>query len=59
VTVTFKKQGGATRMTLTHAGFPDRDAARAHQEAWTGMLERACARGQPFQELRFVSTFRP
>jgi len=56
VTVTFKKQGGATRMTLTHGPSGPR---RGPGASGTGMLERACARGQPFQELRFVSAFRP
>lgn len=39
VTVTFKKKGADTSMTLVHVNLPDAAAAKAHQEAWTSMLE--------------------
>ena len=39
VTVTFRKKGQDTVMTLVHANLPDAAAAKAHQEAWTDMLE--------------------
>ena len=39
VTVTFRKKGDETLMTLEHSDFPKAAAARAHQEAWRDMLE--------------------
>lgn len=34
VTVTFKKQGTDTLMTLVHSGLPDNDAGRSHDKGW-------------------------
>lgn len=34
VTVTFKKHGEDTLMTLVHAGLPDTDAGRGHEKGW-------------------------
>lgn len=39
VTVTFKRKGVDTLMTLVHANLPDAAAAKAHREVWTDMLE--------------------
>lgn len=39
VTVTFKKKGQETLMALVHSGLPNAEAARAHREVWTEMLE--------------------
>ncbi|EPG74985.1 hypothetical protein LEP1GSC058_1665 [Leptospira fainei serovar Hurstbridge str. BUT 6] len=34
VTVTFKKQGEETLMTLVHSDLPDDDKARSHEKGW-------------------------
>lgn len=34
VTVTFKKQGTDTLMTLVHTGLPDTDEGRSHDKGW-------------------------
>jgi len=38
VTVTFKKQGADTLMTLVHAGLPDNDKGRSHEKGWNYFL---------------------
>ena len=38
VTVTFKKQGDDTLMTLVHSGLPDTDAGRGHEKGWNYFL---------------------
>ena len=38
VTLTFKKKGEETLMTLVHSDFPEADAARAHEDAWNNVL---------------------
>ncbi len=38
VTVTFKKQGENTLMTLVHSGLPDTDEARDHEPGWNYFL---------------------
>jgi uncharacterized protein YndB with AHSA1/START domain len=38
VTVTFKKQGDQTLMTLVHSGIPDTDAGRSHEKGWNYFL---------------------
>jgi uncharacterized protein YndB with AHSA1/START domain len=38
VTVTFKKQGQDTRMTLVHSDLPDTDEARGHERGWNYFL---------------------
>ena len=39
VTVTFKKQGEDTRMTLVHSDLPDTDNGRAHEKGWNYFLD--------------------
>jgi uncharacterized protein YndB with AHSA1/START domain len=39
VTVTFKKQGGDTLMTLVHSGLPDTDEGRSHENGWNYFLD--------------------
>ncbi|MDB5102627.1 MAG: hypothetical protein JWP91_316 [Fibrobacteres bacterium] len=39
VTVTFKKQGGDTLMTLEHTGLPDNDKGQAHVGGWHDFLD--------------------
>jgi len=39
VTVTFEKQGEDTRMTLVHAGLPDTEEARGHENGWNYFLD--------------------
>ena len=39
VTLTFKKQGGDTLMTLVHSDLPDTDEARGHERGWNYFLE--------------------
>jgi uncharacterized protein YndB with AHSA1/START domain len=34
VTVTFRKHGAGTVMTLVHSGLPDTDAGRGHERGW-------------------------
>jgi uncharacterized protein YndB with AHSA1/START domain len=38
VTVTFKKMGENTLMTLVHSGLPDNDPARSHEKGWNYFL---------------------
>ena len=38
VTLTFKKQGQDTLMTLVHSGLPDDDKARSHEKGWNYFL---------------------
>ena len=38
VTVTFEKKGEETLLTLTHAGLPDDDHGRLHDDGWNGCL---------------------
>jgi uncharacterized protein YndB with AHSA1/START domain len=38
VTVTFKKQGEDTLMTLVHSGLPDTDGGRGHEKGWNYFL---------------------
>jgi uncharacterized protein YndB with AHSA1/START domain len=38
VTVTFKKQGDQTLMTLVHSDLPDHEYARGHEGGWTYFL---------------------
>jgi uncharacterized protein YndB with AHSA1/START domain len=38
VTVTFKKQGDGTLMTLVHAGLPDCEEAKGHERGWNYFL---------------------
>jgi hypothetical protein len=39
VTLTFKKQGDDTLMTLVHSGLPDHELARGHEKGWNYFLE--------------------
>ena len=39
VTVTFKKQGEDTLMTLTHSDLPDTDSGRGHEKGWSYFLD--------------------
>jgi uncharacterized protein YndB with AHSA1/START domain len=39
VTVTFKKQGEDTLMTLTHSDLPDTDSGRGHEKGWNYFLD--------------------
>lgn len=38
VTVTFQKKGEDTLLTLTHAGLPDDEMGRAHDQGWRHFL---------------------
>jgi uncharacterized protein YndB with AHSA1/START domain len=38
VTLTFKKQGQDTLMTLVHSDLPDTDAGRGHEKGWNYFL---------------------
>jgi uncharacterized protein YndB with AHSA1/START domain len=40
VTVTFKRDGDDTLMTLTHEQFFDEDARDRHQHGWNGAIEK-------------------
>jgi uncharacterized protein YndB with AHSA1/START domain len=40
VTVTFKKQGKDTLMTLVHSGLPDTNPGRSHSKGWNYFLEK-------------------
>lgn len=42
VTVTFKKQGEGTLMTLVHSGLPDCEPARGHERGWNYFLGVYC-----------------
>src|ERR1700745_1396733 len=39
VTVTFKKKGDETLMTLVHSDLPDHELARGHEKGWNYFLE--------------------
>jgi len=39
VTVTFKKQGEDTLMTLVHSCLPDTDGGRGHEKGWNHFLD--------------------
>ena len=39
VTVTFKKKGEGTLLTLTHSNLPDNELSRAHEGGWNHYLE--------------------
>ncbi len=39
VTVTFKKRGGDTLMTLLHSGLPDTNEGRSHENGWNYFLD--------------------
>lgn len=39
VTVTFKKQGEGTVMTLVHSDLPDTDRGRGHEKGWNYFLD--------------------
>lgn len=39
VTLTFKKQGKDTVMTLVHSGLPDHELALGHQDGWKYFLD--------------------
>lgn len=39
VTLTFKKQGDDTLMTLVHSGLPDHDLAKSHEMGWNYFLD--------------------
>lgn len=39
VTVTFKKKGSGTLMTLVHSDLPDNQKGRAHVEGWNDFLD--------------------
>lgn len=38
VTVTFRKEGGETIMTLVHSGLPDTPGGRKHEQGWNYFL---------------------
>ena len=39
MTLTFKKQGGETLMTLVHSDLPDTDGGRGHEKGWNHFLD--------------------
>ena len=39
VTLTFKRQGDDTLMTLVHSGIPDTEAGRGHEKGWNYFLD--------------------
>jgi uncharacterized protein YndB with AHSA1/START domain len=39
VTLTFKRQGVDTLMTLVHSGIPDTEAGRGHEKGWNYFLD--------------------
>ena len=43
VTLSFRKQGDQTELTLFHAGLATEESAKHHQQGWTGCLERLVA----------------
>ena len=49
VTVTFKKKGEDTLLTLNHANLPDDEWGKAHQEGWAYFLE---AFGEHFESVK-------
>ena len=40
VTVTFRKKGEDTLMTLVHSGLPDSDGGRSHERGWNYFLDK-------------------
>ncbi len=40
VTLTFKKKGEDTLMTLVHSGLPDSDGGRSHEKGWNYFLDK-------------------
>jgi uncharacterized protein YndB with AHSA1/START domain len=42
VTVTFKKQGEGTVMTLMHAGLPDTNQGKGHEKGWNFFMGSFC-----------------
>jgi uncharacterized protein YndB with AHSA1/START domain len=42
VTVSFKKQGEGTLMTLVHSELPDHELARGHEKGWSYFLDVLC-----------------
>lgn len=40
VTVTFEKRGTDTLMTLLHAGLPDDEVSKSHEEGWNYFLDK-------------------
>ena len=42
VTLTFKKKGEDTLMTLVHSGLPDHERARGHEKGWNYFLGIFC-----------------
>lgn len=38
ITVTLSPEANGTRLTLTHAGFPDEESLKAHEAIWPAML---------------------
>jgi uncharacterized protein YndB with AHSA1/START domain len=43
VTITLKKDGGGTLLTLMHEQFFDQDARDRHNQGWTGSLDKLAA----------------
>lgn len=43
VTVSFKRKGDQTEMTLVHKGLANEESAKRHQQGWTGCLGRLVA----------------
>ena len=39
VTLTFKKKGDATLMTLVHSDLPDTEEGRAHEGGWNEFMD--------------------
>jgi uncharacterized protein YndB with AHSA1/START domain len=39
VTITFKKKGNGTLMTILHSGLPDTAEGRSHKEGWNKFLD--------------------
>jgi uncharacterized protein YndB with AHSA1/START domain len=44
VTVTFKKRGKDTLMTLIHTGLPNNEGGRGHEEGWSYFLDKVVRR---------------
>ena len=44
VTVTFKKQGNGTLMTLVHSGLPDTNPGKGHEKGWNYFLGKFAER---------------
>jgi uncharacterized protein YndB with AHSA1/START domain len=40
ITVTFKKKGEGTLMTLLHSNIPDTEAGRSHKDGWNYFLDK-------------------